>query len=189
MNCCSRKIPGGFSLIEIVLALGIMSFALVSILGLFPLALDTARESKFETRMSLIGQSILSDIQASIIDVRGPTPIKQAIIFTGLAPDYSINPASFDDLGNATLYTNIDLRAASDDLYFAFDINGQILKGVSVTPEEFTTGMGRAAFLARISAKFNTIQHPNLTHLEIRVEYPAAAAQSNRSSKSIVTLL
>jgi len=51
-----------FSLIEIVLALGIISFALVGIMGLFPVALRSAQESQRETRAALIAQQIYSDL-------------------------------------------------------------------------------------------------------------------------------
>lgn len=52
-----------FSLIEIVLALGIISFAIVGIMGLFPAAMKSAQESQRETRAALIARQIFSDLK------------------------------------------------------------------------------------------------------------------------------
>jgi type II secretory pathway pseudopilin PulG len=49
----------GFSLVEVVLALGVVSFAIVAILGLIPTGLQTSHSSQDETRASQIAQSIL----------------------------------------------------------------------------------------------------------------------------------
>lgn len=40
-----RRLHNGFSLVEVAIALGIFVFALVSLVGLMPVALSTARES------------------------------------------------------------------------------------------------------------------------------------------------
>ncbi len=55
----------GFSLIEIVVALGIVSFAVVGIMGLIPVAMKSALESQRETRATLIAQQIFSDLVAA----------------------------------------------------------------------------------------------------------------------------
>lgn len=56
--------PSAFSLIEIVLALGIISFALVGIMGLFPVAMRAAQESQRETRAAQIATQIFSDLKS-----------------------------------------------------------------------------------------------------------------------------
>lgn len=58
----ARRAAIGFSLIEIVLALGIISFALVGIMGLFPVAMKSAQESQRETRATLLARQIFSDL-------------------------------------------------------------------------------------------------------------------------------
>lgn len=52
----------GFSLVETVLALGIVGFAVVAIVGLLPLAVQSARESMVETDATLIARRIYSEI-------------------------------------------------------------------------------------------------------------------------------
>lgn len=53
-----------FSLIEIVLALGVISVAMVGIMGLFPVALRSAVDSQRETRATFLAQQIFSEIRA-----------------------------------------------------------------------------------------------------------------------------
>ena len=55
---------GGFSLVEIALALGVVALALVSILGLIPVALDAAEESRSQARAALISRRIFADLRA-----------------------------------------------------------------------------------------------------------------------------
>jgi Tfp pilus assembly protein PilV len=54
-----------FSLIEVVLALGVVSFAIVGIMGLFPVAMRAGLESQRETRATHIARKIYSDLKAS----------------------------------------------------------------------------------------------------------------------------
>ena len=58
----SRRI--GFSLVEAALSLAIFSFAIVGIIGLFPVGLQTARKSNAETRATLIARQIIDEIQS-----------------------------------------------------------------------------------------------------------------------------
>ncbi len=61
-----RRTPAaGFSLIEIMLAVAIIAFALTGILGLFPVAVGAASESQHETQAALIARSIFEQLQAS----------------------------------------------------------------------------------------------------------------------------
>lgn len=60
-----RRGQAAFSLIEIVLAVGIISFALVGILGLFPVALDAATAAQDETQVAFIASSIFSGLNSN----------------------------------------------------------------------------------------------------------------------------
>lgn len=57
------ELPLGFSLVEVVIALGIVSFAVVAIVGMLPMALKTAKDSMFETDATLAAQRIFSELQ------------------------------------------------------------------------------------------------------------------------------
>jgi uncharacterized protein (TIGR02598 family) len=52
----------GFTLVEIVVAIGIIAFAIVAILGLLPIGLATGRSSQDESRAPQIAQDIFSSI-------------------------------------------------------------------------------------------------------------------------------
>ncbi len=51
-----------FSLVEVVLALGVVSFAIVAIFGLIPTGLQTSHSSQDETRAAQLAQAILSSM-------------------------------------------------------------------------------------------------------------------------------
>ena len=52
-----------FSLVEVVIALGIVSFAIVAVMGMLPLAWKTGRESLSETDATHIARRIFSELQ------------------------------------------------------------------------------------------------------------------------------
>ena len=59
-----RREAPGFSLIEVVLALGIIAFALVAILGVFPTGLSSNRTSVSDTRAAALANAIFATIDA-----------------------------------------------------------------------------------------------------------------------------
>jgi Tfp pilus assembly protein PilV len=61
------KRRAAFSLVEVVIALGIVSFAIVAILGLIPTGLQTSHSSQDETRASQMAQGILATLAAQNI--------------------------------------------------------------------------------------------------------------------------
>lgn len=83
-NAPRRSRISAFSLIEIVLAVGIISFALVGILGLFPVALQAAAQSREETQAAFIARAIYSDLSGNpafltpddttVINLKSPSP-------------------------------------------------------------------------------------------------------------------
>lgn len=61
VNCLSPS-SFGFSLVEVVVAIGIFSFVAVAILGLFSVALKTRADSSLETRSVIIAEELYSSI-------------------------------------------------------------------------------------------------------------------------------
>jgi len=64
MNWARDKFRNAFSLVEVVLALGVISFAIVAILGVFPVGLTTGHSAQDDTRAPQIAQMILSSLSA-----------------------------------------------------------------------------------------------------------------------------
>ena len=72
----TRVNQSAFSLVEVVLALGVISFAIVAILGILPIGLQTSHSSQDETRAAQIAQTVLagmaSQAQTSFTGVKLP---------------------------------------------------------------------------------------------------------------------
>jgi uncharacterized protein (TIGR02598 family) len=56
--------PKGFTLIEVTMALGIISFALVALLGMLGIGLSSIRSSATEATVALISSNVASELQS-----------------------------------------------------------------------------------------------------------------------------
>jgi len=61
-----RRKTSGFSLVEVTLAIGIIAFALLAILGLVPVGMKSGGEAIDATHSALIGKEAQSRTQASV---------------------------------------------------------------------------------------------------------------------------
>src|SRR5271155_1091560 len=61
----ARRATAGFSLVEVVLAIGIIAFALVSIISLMSLGLQSSKSSTDDTNIALMTQSVISLLRTS----------------------------------------------------------------------------------------------------------------------------
>lgn len=104
-----------FSLVEIVLALGIISFAIVGIMGLFPAAMKSAQESQRETRAALIARQIFSDLKThrgTNTFIANTTNVLDPGLKVGLESNSTVN-VSYDAEGNPTSAGNTALFEAT----------------------------------------------------------------------------
>ncbi len=98
----SRSGRAGFSLVEVVIAVGIAAFCLVVMLGLIPTGLSTNKDSSGETAAANIARNIFSDLRATA--KTNSTSSLCGITFpSGASPEISTN--YWDDAG-ATNSTN-----------------------------------------------------------------------------------
>jgi type II secretory pathway pseudopilin PulG len=97
-----------FSLVEVVLAIGVISFAIVAILGMFPVSSQTSHISQGETRATHIAEDVFAAIStqartaASPASLNSAAAVKQAS--TSAIPTASATPT--------VLSQNIDLTAS-----------------------------------------------------------------------------
>lgn len=63
MRCRFTTAPGGFSLVEVTLAIGIVAFAFVALLGLLPVGLTSFRSALDRSVRSQIVQSLTTQAQ------------------------------------------------------------------------------------------------------------------------------
>ncbi len=169
-----RSRPDAFSLIEIVLAIGIISFALVGIIGLFPVALNTANASQQETHAALIARTIFNDLSSR--------PGDRTVLLQ--QPSLEDAPSTID----------VDL-ATEAEYFLAFDRDGRALPD-KITAAIFESGTsGTANFLVKVAV---TLPEPTATgpppvegvsRVDVTITSPAAAPLENRPPLSFVSLL
>lgn len=58
----ARLLRSGFSLVEVVLALGVIAIAIAAILGIVPVGLSTGHGAQDDTRAAQIAQAIISSV-------------------------------------------------------------------------------------------------------------------------------
>jgi uncharacterized protein (TIGR02598 family) len=114
----------GFSLVEVVIALGVIAFAIIAILGVFPLGLSTSHSSQDETRSSAIAENIFSAL----------TSQAQVQFSSAALPVSSPYPGPTLDLTNS----NKPVTAPAAFLYA--DNNGQISQ--SATGATYSISIG-----------------------------------------------
>jgi len=163
----SKISSSGFSLVEIVLALSVIAFALVGIMGLFPVAMKSAQESQRETRATLIARQIFSDLRVlsgtNRLLVRGPSVTDSAWVST-----------NFSLANNTTAY-------------LAFDSEGRGV-ATNLAGSAYSNSFAAATFLAAVAVDTNT-GVSNLSRIQATIETPAAAPSTNRSKYTFVTLM
>lgn len=111
---------GGFSLVEVTLALGIVGFALVGVLGLFTVGIEASRDSAHDTTVGLIAQDVFHRLRAEVATVGAPLadPVRGTPVpLAGL--DFRWNPAVFShqpgyaELGRGATTAGADVETAA----------------------------------------------------------------------------
>lgn len=186
-----------FSLVEVVLALGVAAVAFTAIMGLFPLGLDVSRETQEETQAALIAQSILGDLRDDY-QAGGTSPTNRRILVTNRI-DLSSGMTNFA-VGTAApinvLYlgfTNHTINSTANPgesgagaLVLRPALSAQTTSSnLSAAPVWFQNGSNGLAAVARIlvagSFRLADPNVPQMTVLDVMVETPGSAAASNRT--------
>jgi len=162
----SGHLQPAFSLIEVVLAIGIIAFAIVGIIGLMPVALKTSQVSQRETRATFIAQSIFNDLRAG-----APTNCFIAL---------GTNLAVATNRGTVSLTNNADYYANYSDMGTAAGTNT-----AANFSNPITTG---AVFTAQLRIATNN-QPAGISQVDVTVETPASAPSTNRSRYIFTTLM
>ena len=150
-----------FSLVEVVVALGIVSFAIVAVMGMLPIALKTSRESMTETDATMIARRIFSEISCGTNSQRSlSTDTNNGVKAINLATDSSNTFIAFRETGEALYATNTNSTVNS--------INTDYLAQISISTN---TGIS------------------NLSRVLVDILSPAAASPTNRATNSFVTLV
>jgi uncharacterized protein (TIGR02598 family) len=123
-----RTTESAFSLVEVVLALGVISVAIIAILGVLPVGLQSSHSAQDETRAAHIAQNIISAMAS-----QAPTQ------FTNVTLPVS-SPAPAIDLSSSTTTT------ASPAAFLYADNDGRISQSptgatysISIMTDNFST--------------------------------------------------
>lgn len=156
----------GFSLIEIIVAMGILTVSLVGLLALFPVALSTAADSKAETRVTQIAQSVFADLSSSTLT--------NASLIVG--PNLVVD-----------IDRGLDL-SQSQTLYLSYHGDGTCVG--KLTAGDYTDGVaGKGEFFLKLtSAPILPTTSLALSTLTLSVETPARAPALKRKKYTFVTI-
>jgi hypothetical protein len=190
------KSSPAFSLVEVVLALGVAAVAFTAIMGLFPLGLDMSRETHEETQAALIAQSILGDLRDDY-QAGGTSQTNRRILVTNridLAGGMT-NFAVGTNIPTNVLYlgfTNHTISAGnagetnySGALVLRPAISAQATStNLASAPIWFQNGSNGLAAVARVLAT-STFRladpTPQISSLDILVETPGNIPATNRT--------
>ena len=113
----NRRLRDAFSLVEVVLALGVIAIVITTILGLLPVALRTGHSAQDETRSAEIAQTIFGSLVAQApsqfsgiqLPLPGNTTLSPAIDLTSLSSPttptlYAGNDGQLMPLANGAAY-------------------------------------------------------------------------------------
>jgi uncharacterized protein (TIGR02598 family) len=156
----SRVDEAAFSLVEVVVALGIVSFAVLAIVGMLPVAMKSAQESMRETDATLIAQRIFSELK------------------TGSGGNRTIST----DSNTAMQVINLTANNSTNN-FLGFKENGEVMGFTTSSAQN-----ANLDFYAQISVFTNTGVN-NLSRVQIDITAPAAAPPTARTTNSFITLL
>lgn len=175
--------PGrvAFSLTEVVIALGIATISVVSILALFPVGLDTARESSAETQAAVLARTIVSDL-VSGSRARG---FSNAILLKGN------NNASAGDYQSVNLTLANTQSVAYRYEGHWFGVQGYeplALKAMGLVSNPSNSVSG-ADFVATVAVQPVTGLTESLAQVDVQISAPATVVLSNRTLRTTFSFL
>jgi type II secretory pathway pseudopilin PulG len=178
-----RSARTAFSLIEIVLAVAIISFALVAILGLFPVALQNATDSQRTTQAALIARTIFSDLDLESGQNR--------FVFLGKADPGNSDTGSGKESDRAK--ASVDLLTGTS-VYLGYDADGLPISqsDSKISAADYNSGTSKAAYVVEIRPVIEPpapTPPPGVTQVEITIGAPGRAPKDKRTSYPFVTLL
>jgi len=145
----------GFSLVEVALAMGIIGFAIVGVIGLFPTALKTAQKSQRETRATHIARKVYESMELHSGTLFFPDAIAPSIMRTNILN----TPGTY---------------------YLGFSQDGRAVTN-TISASDWNSGVkSDALFLARLLIS-SPATNSSLRRTTLTISVPAQAPATNRS--------
>ena len=155
----ARSERRGFSLAEVVIALGVITVGFVAVLGVFPAALQTGHSAQDETRAAHIAQSVFGSLVAQARTASG-----------------NLNPAA--TIPSTT--TSVDLTSTTHTIYA--DNNGQLTSSA-------TDGVYAIFIYTNNAPPGFTTVPPTANQVTVRVAWPANAPAANQTFRDYVRII
>ncbi len=165
-TACIQSGKKAFSLVEVVLALGVVGFSVVAIFSLFPVGLKSALESRRETRAAYLAEQIISDLRS--------TPFDAATLL------YRKSDGQLDALTPFSL-------ASTTTLVLGCDGTENIVKTLSSAI--YTSGINDSAVEYLVQVKVEPAAFSNLAKVSVEISAPAAAPLAGRSRYGFFTTI
>jgi len=169
MKRLMQSFPGAgsnyaFTLIEVVIALGVTTFCLITLLALLPVGVNTAVKSRGETRAGYLAEQIVSDLRSS--------PFNNATIL-------SLNGGTLTPLASISMATGSTNTLTCDA--------GDNVLGIDAAPYASPVTSAGANFLVQVIVTPATL--PNLSTVSVEVSAPAQAPLSSRTRYGFQTMI
>jgi uncharacterized protein (TIGR02598 family) len=155
-----------FSLVEVVLALGVIAVGVIAILGVFPTALQTGHSAQDETRAPEIAQTIFSSLVAQASS--------------------QFNNLQLPIPGNPSLSINLTLSSSPTTPTLYADNDGKLTPGATAAAYAILIFTCNPSNCASPPAGFND---PALNQVTVRVAWPANAPAANQTYRDYVRII
>jgi uncharacterized protein (TIGR02598 family) len=155
-----------FSIVEVVLALGVIAVGVVAILGVFPTALQTGHSAQNETRAPQIAQTIFSSLVAQASS--------------------QFNNLQLPIAGNASLPMDLTLSFSPSTPTLYADNDGKLSQDATAAAYAILVFTCNPSNCASPPAGFND---PTLNQVTVRVAWPANAPAANQTYRDYVRII
>ena len=181
-NISHSRAPRGqlaFSLVEVVLALGVIAVGVIAILGAFPTALQIGHSAQDETRAPHIAQAIITAIASQAQSTLGasPTPTPAIISQPSSSPSFSYSV----DLTTTSTPSPSPSPAATPNFYADNDGN--------LTQSAATAAYAIYIFTNNSPPGFPTPPPVWANQVTVRVAWPANAPAANQTYRDYVRII
>ncbi len=173
----AESASGGFSLVEVTIAIGIFAFVVVGIIGLFPTALRLRTESALDTRSYMIAQQLFASVQSS--------PNISNVAFRD-GPGLGVNNTRRTNLATGPILMGYQARSSMPYWYYYqnpdaawSNVGGNSADIAQSVSNEITT-------LARLSAT-NVAGFTNLYQITVEVRSPPTLPLKNTRPVTFTT--
>lgn len=156
-----------FSLVEVVLAVAVTTIALVSIVSLFPVGLNSAASGRNQTRAAYLAKQLVSDLRSS--------PFTNAAVL-------------FRNTNNGTLevLTSFNLTTGATN-FLACDQQNDVVALAS--PVQYASGMNDPGVNCLVQVSIVPTAWTNLCQVSLEVSAPAQAPLAARTRYGFQTMI